>query len=766
MSEAFLSSWPFDPALAAGLLVLAFIYFRGWRTLRCRDPRRWKRRQPLAFLAGLATLYLALASPLEPFSYFFLQIHMAQHLLLTMAAPPLLWLGEPAFPLLRGLPEPIRTYWAAPLMRRRGLRTTFSILTHPVAALILFTGVNWLWHLPALYELALRADEWHYLQHASFLAAALLFWHPIVRPYPSRPRWSKWLLFPCLVVADLQNTLLSALLTFVDRPLYLHYAAAPRLAGGTALEDQAAAGVMMWVLGSIAFLAPLFWLAAQALFGVSNTRAKRALPARISLPMARKASPGFDLLEVPVLGIFLRWRHARLALQLPMLLLAGVVIYDGLAGPETAPMNLAGVLPWIHWRGLLIFAMLAIGNVFCLACPFMAPRTLARRLRQPSRDWPRWLRSKWLALVLVGFFLWAYEAFALWDSPWLTAWLALAYFLAAFVVDCIFRGATFCKHVCPIGQFNFVQSLAAPFEVKARDLETCAGCPTKDCIRGRTESAVQPAVRGCELGLFLPRKAGNTDCTLCLDCVHACPHENIGLAAGVPVHELWSDRHRSGVGRFSRRPDMAAMVLLLTFGAFANAAGMVGPALEAEDRLSRAWGQTSPFWAVTCFYLLALAVLPAALTFSAAAASTRLSGSIRGLRETWTRFAFAFVPLGFSMWLAHYGFHLLTSFDAALPAAQRFLHDLGGIGGVPDWTASCCRPVGPWLPKLEIFFLDLGLLLSLYVGFRIARGLTPNLGRAYLGLAPWALLLVSLFALGVWIVLQPMQMRGTLSMGG
>src|SRR5207248_2938529 len=193
------------------------------------------------------------------------------------------------------------------------------------------------------------------------------------------------------------------------------------------------------------------------------------------------------------------------------------------------------VLPWIHWRGLVVLGLLAAGNVFCMGCPFLLPRTLARRWLPPGRPWPRWLRSKWLAAVLLVLFLWAYEAFSLWDRPWWTAWLALAYFLAALVIDGFFRGASFCKYVCPIGQFNFVQSLVSPLEIKVRDPSACTACHSKDCIRGRD------GIPGCELHLFQPRKASNMDCTFCLDCVHACPHDNVGLVPVTPSAELWQD---------------------------------------------------------------------------------------------------------------------------------------------------------------------------------------------------------------------------------
>ena len=119
------------------------------------------------------------------------------------------------------------------------------------------------------------------------------------------------------------------------------------------------------------------------------------------------------------------------------------------------------------------------------------------------------------------------------------------------------------------------------------------------------------------------------------------------------------------------------------------------------------------------------------------------------------------------MWLAHYSFHFLASFDAVTPALQRFAGDLGwAILGEPAWARACCRPVADWLPRLEILFLDLGLLLSLYSGYRIALTQSERASQALKMLAPWALLIVLLFAAGVWIVLQPMQMRGTLSAAG
>lgn len=94
--------------------------------------------------------------------------------------------------------------------------------------------------------------------------------------------------------------------------------------------------------------------------------------------MASVRSPRLDLLSLPVMGPFLRWRHARTALQVPLFVVAALLLSDGWFGNQLAPKNLAGVLPWVQWRGILILGLLVAGNVFCFACPFMLPRRLAK----------------------------------------------------------------------------------------------------------------------------------------------------------------------------------------------------------------------------------------------------------------------------------------------------------------------------------------------------------------------------------------------------
>ena len=465
-----------------------------------------------------------------------------------------------------------------------------------------------------------------------------------------------------------------------------------------------------------------------------------------------------DLLQWPLVGPFLRWRHARTALQLVLLLVAALVVVDGLLGSRIDPTTFTTVAVWTHYRGLLVVALLAVGNLFCTGCPLVLARDAGRRLRAPRLTLPRWLRTKWTAIALFVAVLFCYELFDLWSLPHATAYLVLAYFGSALAIDLTFKGASFCKYFCPIGQFNFVASTMSPFEMRIRDMETCRTCSTVDCIKG---NALQ---RGCELRLFLPAKVGNMDCTMCLDCVHACPRDNIALASRVPGAELADPRRRSGIGRFLRRPDIAALVVVFTFGSLINAFGMVAPVRAVEAALQQAIGVASEAPVLALLFLAGLVIAPIVL-LGGAAIATRLvtADHERPIVDVAVSFAYALVPFGFGVWLAHYGFHLLTGAFAIVPVTQRAAVDLLGWPalGEPLWRLTGMRP-GSVFP-IQAGLVALGTLGSLASAFQIAERDYPR--RTTTAVLPWALVIVILSIAALWILSQPMEMRGLAALG-
>jgi hypothetical protein len=471
-----------------------------------------------------------------------------------------------------------------------------------------------------------------------------------------------------------------------------------------------------------------------------------------------------DLLAWPVVGAALRWRHLRTATRTVLLVVAAALIAHGLFGPPFAPTNLATVGTWIHYRGLLIGVLLVAGNAFCHACPLILARDLTRRLHPPRLRWPARLRGKWLALPLFAGVLFAYEAFDLWALPAATAWLIVGYFAGAVVVDTLFTGAAFCKHVCPVGQFNFVASTLSPLEIRAKDSGTCAACTTVDCLKGRRapEAPVVVLQRGCELHLFVPTKTGNLECTFCLDCVHACPYDNVALAARVPGDELADDRRRSVIGRLSRRPDLAALVLLFTFGALLNAFAMTSPVFAVERWLADGLGFASEPPVLAVLFVAGLVLLPLALCAAAAFLTHRVGGAraaVTPVRTIAVSYAYALVPIGAGVWLAHYAFHFLTGFGTIAPVVQGAAIDAIGwaILGEPAWGWLGVR--AGLVPPLQVGAVILGGIGTASLIHRISE--RDYRGHAAAAGAPWLAIAVGLTALALWILLQPMDMRGT-----
>jgi cytochrome c oxidase assembly factor CtaG/ferredoxin len=769
-SDAVFSSWNLDPWLLFPALVIGLFYARGWRRQYKRAADRFGFPQLISFYAGLTAVLFALISPLDTFAGWLLTVHMIQHLLLMMVAPPLILFGSPYLPLLAGMPRKFLKDGIAPLLASVTLRKVGRFVTHPVFCWAAFVFTSIAWHTPPMYQLALSSPSVHAVEHLCFLITALLFWSPIIQPYPLVQQMPRWAMIPYLFLADFQNTALSAFLMFYERVLYPAYETAPHITGITALEDQASAGAIMWVAGSIFFLIPVGLITIEVL---SRKRtpllSKRLVPGHAQLSERTERQAGkrrrrprtpVDLLSLPLIGSVLRWPHFRRSVQAVMFLLAIIVVADGLFGPQMGAMNLAGVLPWTHWRGLSAIALLALGNVFCMACPFNFVRDLGRRLLPASWVWPRRLRSKWIAISLLFVFFWAYEAFGLWDSPGWTAWMIVGYFTAALLVDGLFKGASFCKYVCPIGQYQFIQSLISPVEVGVRSLDVCRTCKTHDCLRGNDQQ------RGCELQLFQPQKTSNMDCTFCLDCVHACPHQNVSLLAVLPGTQLVRIEGRKRSLRWFRRFDGAVLIFLLVFAAFVNAGSMMESVQRQEQTLQMTLHR-GPFHLVLLVsFVLALVVVPAILVTGSVSLAKILSGRHIRWRESVSTFAQAFVPLGFSMWLAHFSYHLVNGALTAVPVIQRAARSAGlSTFGKPDWSLSASMINFDWLPSLQLVVLGLGLLLTLYIGWRLASSFRLRFARTLGMAAPWAVLALILYAAGVWIVFQPMQMRGMMMDG-
>ncbi len=265
------TEWDIPWIVTSELALAALIYVLGWARIRRTRPAQFPAWRLATFLVGILAVFVAVASPLDTFSESLLFMHMAQHFVLMSIAPPLLIFGAPVVPMLRGLPKGfirmLRPLFATGMLHRAG-----RFLTRPRVAWLAMNAAYVGWHVPRAYEFALASENWHNFEHACFFFSNLMFWWPIIRPWPNAAAQSRWMLVPYLFFADAVNTGISAFLCFSGRLLYPSYGAIPRPFGLSALNDQVAAGAFMWVCGSMVYLIPAVAIVVQLLSGTGQAR--------------------------------------------------------------------------------------------------------------------------------------------------------------------------------------------------------------------------------------------------------------------------------------------------------------------------------------------------------------------------------------------------------------------------------------------------------------------------------------------------------------
>jgi putative membrane protein len=264
-TPAILQSWSAPIGVNLVLILASLVYARGWLRLRTAFPNLISAWRLAAFFSGIVAVWAAIGSPLAAFDDVWLTIHMAQHLLLMSIAPPLILLGEPALPLLRGLPESVARNFAGPFLRWGFVKSIGHAITNPAICWLAATLALIGWHLPAVFELALRWNWLHELEHACFFGSGILFWWPVVQPWPSTARWPRWSIPLYLFSATLPCDVLSAFLAFCDRVVYASYLSAPRPLNISAFEDQQCAAAVMWVCVTIILLVPAVIITMQIL---------------------------------------------------------------------------------------------------------------------------------------------------------------------------------------------------------------------------------------------------------------------------------------------------------------------------------------------------------------------------------------------------------------------------------------------------------------------------------------------------------------------
>lgn len=232
--------WSVHPSTVIGIAALGGIYLWRARSASADNPLSGWRK--LSFFASLFVIFASLNGPIHDLSDTYLfSAHMVQHLLLTLAMPPLMIVGAPG-------------WMVRPLLRNRVVGAIARRLTRPIACFVIFNLVIAIWHLPAFYNAAMENHSIHIVEHLMFMAAAVLMWWPLTSQLPELPRLSyPGQMLYCFLIT-LPMTVVAIYITLADRVLYPAYAAAPRVLALSPMEDQLLGGLIMWVPGGMIFV--------------------------------------------------------------------------------------------------------------------------------------------------------------------------------------------------------------------------------------------------------------------------------------------------------------------------------------------------------------------------------------------------------------------------------------------------------------------------------------------------------------------------------
>jgi len=451
---------------------------------------------------------------------------------------------------------------------------------------------------------------------------------------------------------------------------------------------------------------------------------------------------GKDLLRIPLLGGFLRWRHFNTLLLAPTLLIFAFIVLAGLFGEQNTS-NPAILLTWILWWPAVIFTFFLAGRIWCTICPFGYMGDVAQKVASWKKKAPRILKNMWWRLSLFLGLTWMTTLFALDQVPRSTAYLALALTSGAVVLAIVYEKRVFCRYVCPLGGIFGLYSMTAPVHLAVKDKHVCqTECKGKDCHAA------------CDWFQFPAAMDRGAECNLCLDCVRACPHDNLALNARPFAGELVQFQPRR------KSLDEATTVAAILGVSLLQTAVMLNAWQSWQAELAAILHIPPGPVLYTVVFLGFGVLLPLLLLGFVSYLGTRGAVSRPDAFSALRTYAYAFLPLGLGLHAAH-NFHHLFGEGGALWQGVRV-----AFARYTGWGADAVANMAPATPMNSnaLYFLQwLALIGGLYLAYRVstrlvARYATEKTGAFRMAL-PVLLFSVAYTVLNALILSAPMAHR-------
>ncbi len=466
---------------------------------------------------------------------------------------------------------------------------------------------------------------------------------------------------------------------------------------------------------------------------------------------SKKSSyPRWNLLNFRLFKYFVKKKYFPILVQSISMILFTFIIVAGLIGSQRS--NISTVLTWTWWWALLIFIILGFGKGFCMICPWegfaslFTSGSLASRIKKIGFEWkwPKFLRNLYPALALFILLTWIELGFGVTKSPSTTALLGLGMGAMAVLLAILFEKRAFCRYVCLVGRISGIYALFSPVELRAESFDVCRSCKTKDCVKGTSTDT------GCSLNLFPGYLQENTYCTLCTECVRACPHDNLAINIRPPATDL--------MRKEKFRMDEAVMaVVLLALTSF-HGITMTPQWTRVNDLLRVHTGFGKLF--VFTVLMILLTLLPFLIFWLGAKISHRLTKSTEvSPQQIFKTFAYSLIPVALFYHLAHNSMHFFMEGQYIIPA----LSDPFGFGwdifgtAKNTYAASLSLETVWWV---QVILILVGHVYGVKIADRLANQMFQSSSVSKLrSLLPLMVTMIFYSSFSLWLIAQPMEMR-------
>ncbi len=469
-------------------------------------------------------------------------------------------------------------------------------------------------------------------------------------------------------------------------------------------------------------------------------------------------SPGFNLLEIAWIKGLLQSKYVQPVFQIPLLAVFIILLILAFVDIQDSGKNLSVIVIWTLWWTGIIFTFVLVGRLWCFMCPVGALSEWTSRIFKPRRQFPSKLQNLWLANLFFVLLTWLDIQIGVVRNPVVTGSLLIGIAAAAIGIGMRFQRRTFCRYLCPIGGLIGIYAMFSAVELRSKDGDVCRNHKRKDCYLGNKRGY------GCPMFETIPKMDSNNVCNFCGECIKSCPKNNITIRVRSFFKDAWATRKKS-LDEAALAVVLVGVAIFVTGDMLEPWAGWMESAMKIfpAQLLGIEYQYTVEVLTKSILYFsISLLLIPGVILL-AAAFSNRIAGvkNHSGLKQTFTKFGYMFIPIGISMHLAHNTGHLLNESGGIIPAIQRVLNKYTSLyAGEPNWSLA----VSPLIDPAYLYWIQMGLFLifyvfALYAGYRLAIVHYWEHDTSFKAVLPMIVVSFVLMATNVYLLNLPMAPR-------